>query len=46
MLDAYITMIPKADGNATPLGQRSLIVLPVVYRIRVSARMGHLDGWF
>ena len=32
-LDAYITMIPKTDGDATPLGQRLLSVLPVVYRI-------------
>ena len=33
LLDAYITMIRKADGDATPLGQRLLCVLPVVYRI-------------
>ena len=33
-LDAYITMIPKSDGDATPLGQRPLSVcLPIVYRI-------------
>ena len=30
--DAYIAMIPKADGDSTPLGQRPLSVLPVVYR--------------
>ena len=24
LLDAYITMIPKVDGDATPLGQRPL----------------------
>ena len=29
LLDAYITMIPKTDGNATPFGQRTLSVLPV-----------------
>ena len=46
LLDAYITMIPKTDGDATPLGQRPLSVLPVVYRIWASARMGQLDGWF
>ena len=46
LLDAYITMIPKTDGNVTPLGQRPLSVLPVVYRIWASARMGQLDGWF
>ena len=41
-----ITMIPKTDGDATPLGQRPLSVLPIVYRIWASARMGQLDGWF
>ena len=30
LLDAYIAMIPKADGDSTPLGQRPLSVLPVV----------------
>ena len=39
LLDAYITMIPKADGNATPSGQRPLCVLPVVYRIWASVRL-------
>ena len=46
LLDAYITMIPKSDGDATPLGQRPLPVLPVVYRIWASTRMGQLDDWF
>ena len=46
LLDAYIAMIPQTDGDATPLGQRPLSVLPVVYRIWASARMGQLDGWF
>ena len=46
LLDAYITMIPKSDGDATPLGQRPLSVLPVVYRIWASTRMGQLDDWF
>ena len=45
-LDAYITMIPKTDGDAAPLGQRLLCVLPIVYGIWASARMGQLDGWF
>ena len=45
-LDAYIAMIPKTDGDATPLGQRPLSVLPIVYRIRASARMVQLEGWF
>ena len=39
LLDAYIAMIPKADGDATSLGQRPLGVLPVVCRIWASARM-------
>ena len=30
LLDAYIAMIPKTDGDATPLGQRPLSVLPIV----------------
>ena len=46
LLDAYIAMIPKTDGDATPLGQRPLSVLPIVYRICASARMGQLGGWF
>ena len=46
LLDAYIALIPKTDGDATSLGQRPLSVLPVVYRILASARMGQLDGWF
>ena len=46
LLDAYIAMIPKVDGDVTPLGQRPLGVLPVVYRIWASARMGQLEGWF
>ena len=40
LLDAYIAMIPKTDGDATPLGQRPLCVLPVVYRVWAAARMG------
>ena len=43
---AYIAMIPKVDGDVTPLGQRPLSVLPVVYRIWASARMCQLEGWF
>ena len=48
MFDAYTAMIPKADGDATPLGQRPLSVLPVVYRIWASARMIQLEleAWF
>ena len=40
LLDAYIAMIPKTDGDATPLGLRPLYVLPIVSRIWASTRMG------
>ena len=46
LLDAYIAMTPKVDGNATPLGQRPLSVLPVVCRVWASARMRQLNDWF
>ena len=46
LLDAYIAMIPKTDGDATPLGQRPLSVLPVVFRVWAAARMGQLEEWF
>ena len=39
-------MIPMTDGDATPLGQRPLSVLPIVYRIWASAGMGQLDDCF
>ena len=42
LLDAYISMIPKTDGDAAPLGQRPLCVLPVIYRVWASARVGQL----
>ena len=45
LLDAYIAMIPKADGDSAPLGQRPLSVLPVVYRLCASLRLGHFRGW-
>ena len=45
LLDAFIAMIPKADGDSTPLGQRPLSVLPVVYRLWASLRLGHLREW-
>ena len=45
LLDAYKPMIPKADGDSTPLGQRPLSVLPVVYRLWASLRLGHLREW-
>ena len=43
LLDAYIAMIPKAEG--LPLG-RPLCVLPVVYRLWASVRLAHLKEWF
>ena len=46
LLDAYNSMIPKVGGDSTPLGQRPLSVLPVVYRIWASARIKQLEGWF
>ena len=38
-------MIPKSDCDSTPLGQRHLSVLPVVYRLWASLRLGHLREW-
>ena len=46
LLDAHNAMIPKTDGDATPLGQRPLSVLPIAYRIWASARMLQLEDWF
>ena len=45
LLDDYIAVIPKADGDSTPLGQRPLSVLPVVYRLWASLRLGQLKDW-
>ena len=42
----FFAMIPETDGDATPLGQRPLSFLPVVYRIWASACIGHLEDWF
>ena len=46
LLDAYIILIPKTDGDATSLGQRPLSVLHVVYRVWASTRMSQLEDWF
>ena len=46
LLDAYIAIIPKADGDASLLGQRPLCVLPVAYHIWASASMHQLEHWF
>ena len=45
LLDAYIAMIPKVDGDSTPLGQRPLSVLLVENRLWASLRLGHLREW-
>ena len=45
LLDASIAMIPEVDGDSTPLGPRPLSVLPVVYRLWASLRLGHLREW-
>ena len=45
VLDAYIAMIPKADGDSTPPGQRPLSVLPVENGLWASLRLGHLREW-
>ena len=45
LLDAFFALIPEADGDSTPLGQRLLSVLFVVYRLWASLRLGHLREW-
>ena len=39
------SFLHEADGDASPLGQRPLSVLAVVYLIWASARMVQLDDW-
>ena len=46
LLDVYIALIPKTDGDAAPSGQRPLSVLPIAYRIWASVRMLQLEDWF
>ena len=45
LLDAFLAMIPKADGDSTLLWERPLSVLPVVYRLWASLRLGRLWEW-
>ena len=45
LLDAYIAMIPKADGDSTPWVS-GLCVLPVAYRLWASVRLQRLQEWF
>ena len=46
LLDPEIAMIPKTGGDASPLGQRPLSVIPIAYRIWASAGMLQLEDWF
>ena len=46
LLDAYIAMIPEAEGDSTSLGQRPSCVLPVVYRLWASIRPARIQDWF
>ena len=46
LLDAYMAMISKADGDAAPFGQRPLSAFPVVYRIWASASILHSWKFF
>ena len=39
-MDAYTALIPKVRADSTPLGQRPLSVLPIVYRVWASAAYG------
>ena len=45
LLEAYIAMIPKTDGDSTPLGQRPLSVLPIVYLVPVLGTGSCLQCW-
>ena len=45
LLYVFFAMIPYADGDYTPLGQRPLSVLVVVYRLWASLRLGDLREW-
>ena len=45
LLDSYIAMIRKVDGDSAPLGWRSLCVLPVVESLWSSHRLAHLKDW-
>ena len=48
--DVHNAMIPKVDADSTPLGQRLLCVLPVIFWLWASLRSTHLrdwvEGWF
>ena len=40
-----MVIIPKTEGNATPLGQRPLSVLPIENSLWATARLEHLQAW-
>ena len=44
LLDALVVLIPKVEGNATPLGH-PLSVLPIVYPLWATVRLEHLQTW-
>ena len=46
LLDAYIAMIPKTDGDATPLVSEPLVCFLLCIAFWASARMGQLGCWF
>ena len=45
LLDAFFALVPKVDGDSTPLGQRPVSVLPFEYRLWAFLRLGHLRQW-
>ena len=44
LFDAYIAMIPKAEGDGAPLG--ASLLCPASYRLWASVRLAHLKEWF
>ena len=40
-----MVIIPKTEGNATPLGQRPLSVLPIENSLWATVRLEHLQAW-
>ena len=45
MLFAYCTLIPKEQGDCTPLGQRPLGVMSVLYRLYAAFRLQDVITW-
>ena len=46
LLHAYIDTISKEGGDATPIGQRLVSFLHIVYRPWATVRLGHIQDWF